>query len=277
MLDSADMNTQDAEQNKEPAEQPAIAPARKKRTPRRSASVENNSPWQTRIIGHEMVDPRALLGHPDNWRIHPAHQREILRGGLEDLGWVKSIQVQKSTMTIVDGHARVFVAVMDDVPFVPVEYVDLTDAEVKKAIASLDSISGLADPDFKALGRTLEGIGETDPRLATLFDDLEAQVADAVKMELQYEGRTKTNFHSVQKAFKDRKVVIKAVFALQDAEQFEDALEATGKINRAEAMAEIAKHYLSTKGKHHDGDKASELDLAGKIALEARIAKSLGR
>jgi ParB-like chromosome segregation protein Spo0J len=267
----------------EDLDQIANEPPTRKRRARRNALVEvpaadpGDGPFKNRIIGHAMVDPKSLRMHPDNWRIHPEHQQEILRGSLTDFGWSKSLQVQKATMTVVDGHARVVIAIEAGAALVPVEWVDLTDEEVRKAIASLDSISFLADPDYEALQRTLNGIGETDSRLVLLFDDLEAQINDAMAMSKQYEGREKTNFHSVQKAFKDRKVVIKGVFPLADAELVERALEATGKINRAEAMGEIAKHYLSTKGKANDSHPTGKLNLSREDELKASIARSLGR
>jgi hypothetical protein len=231
---------------------------------------------KNRIVGHALVDPRTLLAHPDNWRIHPDHQRAILRGSLDDLGWTKSVLVQQSKGLIVDGHARVLIAVHDGEAEVPVEYVDLTDAEVIKALAALDPISSLADIDFRALEKTLGQIDGPDPGLAALYDELEAQVADALAMERQYEGRTETNFNSVQKSFSERKVVIKAVYALDEAELVERALEATGKINRAEAMQMLARHFLETHN-HHDRHPTDKLDRHPEDRAAQDVAEALGR
>jgi hypothetical protein len=249
--------------------------------PRKKPIASNTGPpdprgtiRKNRIVGHALVDPRTLLAHPDNWRIHPDHQRAILRGSLNEIGWAKSVQVQQSSGTIVDGHARVFIAVHDGEPEVPVEYVDLTNAEVLKALAALDPIVSLADIDFRALEKTLTQVETKDAGLAALYDELEAQVADALAMEKQYEGRTETNFNSVQKSFSERKVVIKCVYALEEAELVERALEATGKINRAEAMQVLARHYLESG--HRDGDTPDQQHGDAEDRLKEDLARALG-
>jgi hypothetical protein len=232
-----------------------------------AAAVRRN-----RVVGHANVDPKTLMAHSQNWRLHPEHQQAILRGALDEIGWAKSVQVQKGSNVIVDGHARVMIAVRDGDKVVPVEFVDLTDEEVKAALAAFDSITGMADHDYQALSNLLGGFSAKSTGMTTLKDELEAEAADALAMAAQYVGRDKTNFHSVQKAVADRKVSLKAVFTLDEAEDFELALEATGKINRAEAIGEVVQFYLRAKGKLNDSHPTAKLDGDAQDSVAAALA-----
>jgi hypothetical protein len=227
----------------------------------------------------EWGDPELLLEHPDNWRLHPDHQRQIMQGVLVDLGWTDRVKVSRRAGRhdlIVDGHLRTMLARAAG-ELVPLEPLTMTDEEERMALASHDSLTALSDTDYEALQRTLSGIGHAGGEaVGGLFDDLEAQINDALAMKKQYEGRTETNFNSVQKSFAARKVVIKAVYALEEAELFETALEATGEINRAKAMQILASSYLRSKGIRYDGDSADQLDRSPEDRLAEDIARSLG-
>jgi hypothetical protein len=228
--------------------------------------------------GIEWGDPKDLLANPDNWRIHPEYQRQIMRGVLVDLGWTDRVKVSRRPGRqdlIVDGHLRTMLASAAG-ERVPLEPLTLTDEEERIALASHDSLTALSDTDYKALQRTLENISSAAGPVAGLFDDLEAQIAESLAMDAQYDGRTETNFNSVQKSFSERKVVIKAVYALEEAELFETALEATGEINRAKAMQILAASYLASKGIRYDGDSANQLHRSPEDRLEEDIARSLG-
>jgi hypothetical protein len=222
----------------------------RRKAPAATAAAIPQAPTKRRIriVGHAIVDPKTLLAHPDNWRIHPEHQRAILKGSLDDLGYVKSAQVQKSTGIIIDGHARVMVAVHAGDTEFPVEYVDLDDAEVRKALASLDPISALADIDFSALDTNLSQIEAGNADLARLFDDLAGQVSEATEIAGSAGGKNKGNLKTLQRALAKRVVSARAVFTLEEAETFERALESTGVQNRAEAMMIVVRGYLATIG-----------------------------
>jgi hypothetical protein len=129
---------------------------------------------------------------------------------------------------------------------VPVSYADLSEAEERKALAMLDSLTMLADTDFEAMMRNLSQIDQADTQsdLAALFDDLEVEASDALSTKEKLETEGNSNFGSIKKTFRERKVVIKAIYALEDAELIERALEATGKINRAEAIKVLAQNYM---------------------------------
>src|SRR5690348_10145058 len=80
--------------------------------------------WRNRIVGHGEEDPEQLLANPNNWRIHPKSQQDALKGVLSEVGWVQDVIVNKRTGFVVDGHARVALAISAG-ERVPVVYVDL--------------------------------------------------------------------------------------------------------------------------------------------------------
>ena len=107
--------------------------------------------YDNRIVGYDAcVDPSDLLGHPENWRIHPKNQQDALKGSLEQLGWIDCVTVNVNTQHVVDGHLRASEAISAD-SCCPVMWVDLTEDEELVALASFDTITGLAITDSDRL------------------------------------------------------------------------------------------------------------------------------
>jgi DNA methylase len=100
--------------------------------------------WRTRIVGHGEVDPRTLVLDPRNPKVHPPEQDRVVDASLTSLGWVKSVQVNTATGQVVDGHERVELALRYGEKAVPVEYVELTQAEAAEALLTLDQSAQLA-------------------------------------------------------------------------------------------------------------------------------------
>jgi hypothetical protein len=109
-------------------------------------------PWQNRIVGHDAVDPKTLTAHDRNWRVHTPEQTRALAGAIGDIGFIRSVTVNKRTGRIIDGHLRVALAIEQGQESIPVEYVDLSDAEEAEALATLDPLAELAGIDVGKLG-----------------------------------------------------------------------------------------------------------------------------
>ena len=115
--------------------------------------------WRNRIVGDGEEHPEQLLANPRNWRIHPHEQEQALCGVLDEVGWVQRVIVNKRTGFVVDGHLRIAAAISKGEAAVPVLYVDLSDDEEKKVLATFDPISGMAAMDaekFKELVSEIE-------------------------------------------------------------------------------------------------------------------------
>jgi ParB-like chromosome segregation protein Spo0J len=133
--------------------------------------------WHNRIVGHDEVPPDQLMAHPDNWRIHPKYQQEALRGVINDIGYIKSVTVNKTTGRVVDGHLRVTLALRDSIPFIPVEYVELTEAEEAEALLTLDPIAALAGSDKDNLEMLLGQVNTDDAAVLDLLNRISEKVA----------------------------------------------------------------------------------------------------
>jgi hypothetical protein len=104
------------------------------------------SEWKSRIVGHEKVRADQLMANPFNHRQHPMKQRKVVAASIKEIGFVKSVLVNKLTGRIVDGHERVMQALdAGDETLVDVEYVELSEEDELKALLLLDASSELAD------------------------------------------------------------------------------------------------------------------------------------
>lgn len=134
--------------------------------------------WESRIIGHGEAAPADLVGNPLNWRTHPKAQRDALAGVLDEVGWVQNVIVNKRSGFIVDGHARVAEAAQRGESSVPVVYVDLSDEEERKVLATLDPLSAMAGQDAMRLQELLEAVESQSTDVSDLLDSLRGESID---------------------------------------------------------------------------------------------------
>lgn len=134
--------------------------------------------WQNRIVGQGEEAPDQLLANPRNWRIHPKAQQEALGSVLDSVGWVQNIIVNRQTGYVIDGHARVALAISRQEPSVPVVYVDLAPEEEALVLASLDPLSAMAVTDQEMLAELLIDV-TAEGALADMLVDLTGRKATA--------------------------------------------------------------------------------------------------
>ena len=128
--------------------------------------------WRNRIVGSGEEVPDQLLANPANWRIHPKAQQDALAGALDQVGWVQQVLVNQRSGFVVDGHARVALALTRGEATVPVLYVDLDPEEEALVLATLDPISAMAGRDDEKLRALLADITVDDAGLQALLGDL---------------------------------------------------------------------------------------------------------
>jgi DNA modification methylase len=129
-------------------------------------------PWRNRITGSGEETPDQLLANPANWRVHPKAQQDALAGALDQVGWVQQVLVNRRSGFVVDGHARVALALTRGEPTVPVLYVDLEPDEEALVLATLDPISAMATHDEEKLRALLAEITVDDAGLRRLLADM---------------------------------------------------------------------------------------------------------
>ena len=126
--------------------------------------------WRNRITGHGEEAPDQLLANPRNWRVHPKAQQDALAAVLDQVGWVQDVIVNQRTGHVVDGHARIALAISRQEPSIPVVYVDLDEDEERLILASLDPLSALATTDAEAMRTLLAEITVDDEALLAMFE-----------------------------------------------------------------------------------------------------------
>jgi len=117
-------------------------------------------PWADRTVGTGHMSPEDLMAaaNPLNPRIHPDYQAEAVEGLLDQVGFVKRVIVNQTTGRVIDGHLRIKLALAKGAPTIPVEYVELSEAEERLVLATLDPTAALAEFDAETLTRLGEEV-----------------------------------------------------------------------------------------------------------------------
>lgn len=131
--------------------------------------------WRNRVVKRGSADPRTLRANSLNWRVHPPEQRAALIEVLDKVGWVREAAiVNQTTGNMIDGHLRVDVAIERGEKRVPTQYVELSEDEERLVLATLDSITGMAEVDTETLDALLATIS---PDSGSAIDALLAELA----------------------------------------------------------------------------------------------------
>lgn len=161
---------------------------------------------RNRILGHRQIRAGDLRPHPLNWRTHPKAQREALHGLLGEVGIARSVlgyvpdsdkaahpdpMAPTAPLTLIDGHLRV-----EDDPdrILTVEVLDVTDAEAKKLLLTLDPLAALADSAPDKLDELLREVQTASQPVADMLEQL-AIDNDLIPAEKDDEGPTELERH----------------------------------------------------------------------------------
>jgi ParB-like chromosome segregation protein Spo0J len=130
---------------------------------------------QDRVDRMVRVKASKIRPCPWNWRTHGDAQREALRGILEEVGIAGAVvarELEDGTFMLIDGHLRQDeLSKMGDMK-IPVLVLDVTEAEARKLLITMDPLASLAGVDGEKLGALLKGIKTKSKGLADLFSDL---------------------------------------------------------------------------------------------------------
>lgn len=147
--------------------------------------------WENRIVGHGMIEVEKVVNNPANWREHPLYQREALAGVLDDVGIVAEITINKRTGRMVDGHLRVSLAKEHGVEKLPVRYIDVTAAQEREILATLDPIGALAEANQAQLNALIQSLDKDAiaGSVRTMWTDMQADLRGG-KSERSTEAKT---------------------------------------------------------------------------------------
>jgi ParB-like chromosome segregation protein Spo0J len=124
-----------------------------------------------RIKDFRRIPARLLKPNPRNWRTHPEHQRDALRGILAEIGYADALlarELSDGSIELIDGHLR---AETTPEAEVPVLILDLDDREAAKLLALLDPLAGLAETDRNALSELLADVHTDNAALRAVLEE----------------------------------------------------------------------------------------------------------
>lgn len=212
--------------------------------------------WANKIVAHDVVPAEDLLANPDNWRIHPKNQQNVMEGVLDELGWIDEIKVSKHSGLVIDGHMRASIAISRN-ENVPVCYLDLTPEEEALALATYNPIASLAVPDEAALNEVLGKIDTPNPEIAAFLDGLYTEVNQGALKSAAEETGEESEGGSGGGAPK-AKPTIRMLMQVNEINLLEQAIMRTGASTRGQAIVEICQVYLSQSIGGLNGQKQSK-------------------
>lgn len=137
--------------------------------------ARNEFTWRNAIVRYDASVPiDQLLGHEANPWLHGAKQQEALFAVLDDVGWWDAVKVNVRSGKVVDGHARIRLALRHGQKTVPVLFVSLSDEEERIALLMANQIARMVGVDTGALDQLLAEIEEDlSPLLETFLGDMQ--------------------------------------------------------------------------------------------------------
>lgn len=133
-------------------------------------------PFINRIVEYGEKAADQFTANPDNPRLHPQFQREVMAAALNELGWIAPVIENQNTGYLVDGHERVMQALLNN-DLVPYVLVNLSPAEEALALATFDPIGELARYDNAQVNQLIAQIETENPPLQRLLDQLQVNTA----------------------------------------------------------------------------------------------------
>ena len=134
--------------------------------------MAKNWEWKSKIVGHDRVPAGQLLANPFNHRRHPHKQRDVVEGSIRELGFLKSVIVNKTTGHVIDGHERIMQALQHgENVLVDVEYIELSEAQEKLALLVLDKSSELATVDDDAFEQLMKDVQTGEQAVADMLTE----------------------------------------------------------------------------------------------------------
>jgi len=133
-------------------------------------------PIRNRIKELRNVLASTLKPNPKNWRTHPQAQSEAMRGILAEIGYADSLiarELPDGTLMLIDGHLR---AETTPDEMVPVQIVDLTEAEADKLLLSLDPLAAMAESNAAAMKQLCDDAETNNAALQAMWDEMQANV-----------------------------------------------------------------------------------------------------
>src|SRR5271163_4776423 len=142
---------------------------------------------RNRIKSHRRVRAGDLVPHEFNFRAHPDVQKTALRALYEEVGFARSLlayELPDGRLKLIDGHLR---RDLDPDMEVEVEILDVTDAEARALLLSIDPLAALAENQSQLHERLLELTPTINPDLRAAW---EAAARGALEPPSTFQGKS---------------------------------------------------------------------------------------
>lgn len=207
---------------------------------------------RNRIVETTSVLASSLVANPKNWRLHPKEQADAMRGILNEIGIVAALTARRmpdGTLMLIDGHLRAEILPTD---MVPVNILDVTEAEADKLLLSLDPLAAMAESNTAAIEELVKAAHTNNSALQDMWNDL--QNSNAIKIDALQADRQKP------KEEYDSNIVRQIVLIFSQ-DQFEAVVSSLGEYADKHALgsnSEVFLHLLEANGYATSGSVAEK-------------------
>lgn len=158
-------------------------PAKPKATTEPAAPIE----IRDRIKEFKRIRAADLVPDPDNWRTHPRSQKDAVAGILREIGYADAMLARETPegVMLIDGHLRRELTPNQNVP---VLILDVTEAEAKKILTTLDPLAAMAGADKDSLKHLMDNIETDSEGLQKMLDNLAVETGIAPPPEQADDG-----------------------------------------------------------------------------------------
>ncbi|HLJ96805.1 MAG TPA: hypothetical protein VKU02_26765 [Gemmataceae bacterium] len=128
------------------------------------------NPIRNRIKAHRRVRAGDLVPHEFNFRLHPEQQKAALRSLYQEIGFARSLlayELPDGRLKLIDGHLR---RDLDPEMEVDVEVLDVSDAEARTLLLSIDPLAALAQTNTETHARLRELTPSGSAAIRALWD-----------------------------------------------------------------------------------------------------------
>ena len=125
---------------------------------------------RNRIKAHRRVRAGDLVPHEFNFRLHPEQQKSALVALYQEIGFSRSLlayELPDGRLKLIDGHLR---RDLDPDMEVDVEVLDVSDAEARTLLLSIDPLAALAQTNTEAHARLRELTPSRSEAVKALWD-----------------------------------------------------------------------------------------------------------
>lgn len=132
--------------------------------------------------GVGLIDVELILKHPQNWHTHPPQQIAALRRSIDEFGIVAPCTYNSRTSHLLDGHARLEIAVEDGQKQLYCRIVDWDERTEKRYMLAVDKITTMAGIDEDCLAGLLAEFQEDEAGLPPGWDTVDVEDVTAPSM-----------------------------------------------------------------------------------------------